>query len=142
MRTMLLLSMLLLTNTVAQAGIYKWFDDAGNVYYGDEPPPEAQVQTLDDITISTVPIREMAPPAKARVVIYTTQRCGYCVRAKQHLAQRGIDYDERDVERSAEHRKEFRALGGNGVPLIRVGDQVMKGYRKSNLDKMLATAGL
>ena len=29
---------------LAQAEVFKWVDDAGKVYYGDHPPPQARIQ--------------------------------------------------------------------------------------------------
>ncbi|MCB1736959.1 MAG: DUF4124 domain-containing protein [Gammaproteobacteria bacterium] len=127
----------------AQAEVFKWVDDAGKVYYGDHPPPQARIQTLTDAaTISVLPMPALAVPASPKVVMYTTRHCGYCQKAKAHLRRLGIPYDERDVESSSNNRSEFRKLGGKGVPLIVVGDQLMKGYRAENLDAMLAKAGL
>ncbi|MCB1734126.1 MAG: glutaredoxin family protein [Gammaproteobacteria bacterium] len=138
-----LMLMLMLLCPPAHSEVFKWVDDAGNVYYGDHPPSEAQIQTLSEAAIvSALPMRAPAVSAGPKVVVYSTTHCGYCKRAKAHLERRGIAFDERDVERSGEYRSEFRKLGGKGVPLIVVGDQLLKGYRAESLDAMLAKAGL
>jgi glutaredoxin-like YruB-family protein len=72
-----------------------------------------------------------------RVVIYTTSHCGYCVKAKQYFAQKGISYQEFDVENSNTAREEFQRLGGSGVPLILVGDRRIEGFDRAALDQAL-----
>jgi glutaredoxin len=67
--------------------------------------------------------------------------CGYCKRAKAHLAARGVPYDEVDVEATQRGQNEFTQLGGRGVPIILVGSQRMDGFDANGLDAMLAAAG-
>lgn len=87
--------------------------------------------------------RQTAPPAPGangsgkKVVMYTTSRCPACTAAKAYLARKGVTYEERDVERSADARTEFDRLGGRGVPLILVGDERMEGFSSQRLDQLL-----
>jgi glutaredoxin-like YruB-family protein len=82
------------------------------------------------------------PPAgsgnsSARVVMYTTQWCPACKAAKQYFQQRGISYDEIDVEASPENGQKFQSLGGSSVPLIIVNGESMAGFDKARLDQLL-----
>ena len=56
----------------------------------------------------------------ARVTVYTTQVCPYCVQAKRLLGERSIPYDEIDVSADAALRDEMvqRAGGKRTVPQI------------------------
>lgn len=72
-----------------------------------------------------------------RVVMFTTATCPACAAAKSYMARKGIQFEERDVNRSPEARAEFQRLGGRGVPLILVGDQKMEGFSAARLDQML-----
>jgi glutaredoxin len=72
-----------------------------------------------------------------QVVIYTTSHCPYCKQAKQYFAQKGIPYREVDVETSLTGKEAFRKLGGNGVPLIMVGDKKVDGFNAQELDRLL-----
>lgn len=72
-----------------------------------------------------------------QVVIYTTSHCPYCKQAKQYFAQKGIRYREIDVETSMSGKEAFRKLGGNGVPLIMVGDKKVDGFNAQELDRLL-----
>lgn len=72
-----------------------------------------------------------------RIVMYTTARCPACKAAKRYMAQRGISYDEKDVEATPSYLAEFQQLGGRGVPLILVGDKRMEGFNPKAFEGML-----
>ncbi len=56
----------------------------------------------------------------ARVEIYTSPFCGYCVRAKRLLSSKGVSFIEYDVlaDTSLRPTMEARANGGSTVPQI------------------------
>lgn len=60
----------------------------------------------------------------APVVIYTKFGCGYCFRAKQLLADKGVDYTEHDITMGGPRRAEMlaRVPGATTVPQIFIGD--------------------
>lgn len=64
------------------------------------------------------------------VVLYATSWCGYCRATRELLAREGVKYREFDIEQSAEGAKLYRALGGRGVPLLEVGDTLIRGYNE------------
>ncbi len=66
----------------------------------------------------------------ARVEIYTTSVCPFCVQAKRLLKELGIPYDELDVEDDAERRAEMirRAEGRRTVPQIFIDGEPIGGY--------------
>jgi glutaredoxin len=143
-----LLLVVLIAPLPASADVYKWTDAQHRVHYSDSPPPEAKAQQVKlkinsiqgPAVVST--LRD-APAAKAKdkVRIYTAAWCGYCKKAKAHLAAKGVPYDEVDVEASERGHSEFAQLGGRGVPVILVGNQRMDGFEAGRLDAMLAVAG-
>ena len=143
-----LLLTLLIASTPAGAGVYKWTDAQGHVHYSDDPPADAKAQQIK-VKINSIQgpavvstMRDTsAAKAKDKVRIYTAVWCGYCKRAKAHLAAKGVPYDEMDVETSERGRNEFAHLGGRGVPVILVGSQRMDGFDASALDMMLTAAG-
>jgi glutaredoxin 3 len=81
------------------------------------------------------------------VTIYTTRTCGYCRRAKQLLARKGVAFEEIDVTFNEARRAEMteRAGGRTSVPQIWIGEDHIGGcddlydleYVK-RLDAMLA----
>ena len=70
-------------------------------------------------------------PAVAKVVMYTTNPCGFCRQAKALLQSRGIDYEEIDLARSPEGREALVAKTGQMTfPQILVGERSIGGFRE------------
>jgi glutaredoxin 3 len=82
----------------------------------------------------------------ARIQIYTTPWCGYCVRAKLLLEGRGLAYEEIPLEDGAGFREQLHELtGGWTVPQIVIDGSPIGGYaelwrldRSGVLDRGLA----
>jgi glutaredoxin len=74
---------------------------------------------------------------KADVVIYSTSWCGYCKIAKAHFAEKGVSYEDIDIEKSADGAAKYKALGGGGVPIIVIKGQVIHGYDQRRIDALL-----
>ena len=82
----------------------------------------------------------------AKVEIYTTMICPYCVRAKRLLDQEQISYHEIDVSASRQLRQEMtqRSGGRTSVPQIFINDMHVGGsddlaalYHAGNLHKLV-----
>ncbi len=82
----------------------------------------------------------------ARIQIYTTRWCGYCVRAKTLLDSRGLAYEEVALDDDPAFRETVHeATGGWTVPQILIDDRPIGGYtelwrldRDGRLDELLA----
>ena len=82
----------------------------------------------------------------ARIQIYTTRWCGYCVRAKTLLEGRGIPYEEIAVDDDPAFRQRLLDVtGGWTVPQIVIDGEPIGGYtelwrldRSGALDERLA----
>ncbi len=83
----------------------------------------------------------------ARVEIYSSPYCPYCVRAKALLDRKGADYEEIDVMAKPDRRPEMeRRAGRHTVPQIFIDgthiggcDELMALDRKGGLDPLLAS---
>lgn len=65
----------------------------------------------------------------ARIQIYTTRWCGYCVRAKTLLEGKGIPYEEIAVDDDPAFRQRLLDLtGGWTVPQILIDGEPIGGY--------------
>lgn len=73
----------------------------------------------------------------ARVQVYTTEWCGYCVRAKALLTSKGIDFEEINLDDDPRFRQKLLELtGGWTVPQIVVDGRPIGGYTELwQLDK-------
>ena len=85
----------------------------------------------------------------ARILLYTTQYCGYCRAAKNLLRAKGLDYEEIDVGADQVKRLEMveRAHGRRTVPQIFIHGRHVGGYdelaaleREGKLNDWLANA--
>ncbi|ABC63382.1 glutaredoxin 3 [Erythrobacter litoralis] len=85
--------------------------------------------------------------SEPKVDIYTKFGCGYCVRAKRLLDEKGVDYEEFDITMGGPKRDEMRerAPGAMTVPQIFIGDTHVGGSdelhaleREGKLDPLLA----
>jgi len=83
------------------------------------------------------PQRHQPSSSKNSVKIFTTERCGYCTKAKDYFSGKGIAYTEYDIETSASARSEFQSHQGRGVPLIIINDNKIVGFNKQAIDMYL-----
>jgi glutaredoxin 3 len=82
----------------------------------------------------------------SEVVMYTTQYCPFCVRAKVLLRQKGIPFKEIDVGADADIRDEMiEASGRRTVPQIFINGRAIGGFEelraldaRGELDRLLA----
>jgi glutaredoxin 3 len=65
----------------------------------------------------------------ARIEVYTTPFCPYCVRAKRLLQERGLVYEEFDVAMDDALREQIIGRSGRRtVPQIFIDDRSIGGY--------------
>ncbi|NLP37239.1 MAG: glutaredoxin family protein [Firmicutes bacterium] len=72
------------------------------------------------------------------VIVYTSNTCPHCVSAKDYLTQKGIVFTEKNVSIDREARQELISQGFTGVPIIKIGDDVVVGFKQDKLDELLA----
>ena len=75
------------------------------------------------------------------VVVYSTPTCPHCHHAKEFLSQRGISFTEHDVSIDRAAADEMvRKTGQMGVPVITVDDEVVIGFDRTQLARLLANS--
>jgi glutaredoxin len=77
-----------------------------------------------------------ARQSQPRVLMYATSWCPYCAAARAFFQQHGVKYTEYDVERDMAARARFERFGG-GVPIIMVGETVVRGFDQRQLSTLL-----
>ncbi len=82
-------------------------------------------------------VEEQGVQVDSPVVMYSTQWCPYCSKARAYFERHKIAYVEYDIEASAQNRAQFQALNGRGVPLILVGDKRMEGFSVQSFEALL-----
>jgi glutaredoxin len=79
------------------------------------------------------------PPdfSHGQVLLYATDWCPYCEKTRALLAARGIPYREMNIETSAEARSQYHQLAANGVPVLVVAGEVVRGYHQKKMEAAL-----
>ena len=78
----------------------------------------------------------MRPAKPPRITLYSTSRCPNCRRLKQWLIQRGLRFQEFDIERNRRALREFQRLGARGVPVLLVDKQRVDGFDPKRLHRV------
>jgi glutaredoxin-like YruB-family protein len=72
------------------------------------------------------------------VTIYSTPVCHFCHLAKDFFAENNVAFTEHDVASDLERRKEMVDMTGQmGVPVIRIGDDVVVGFDEGKVKELL-----
>ncbi len=72
------------------------------------------------------------------VTIYSTPTCHFCHAAKEFFAENNVSYTEHDVASDMDKRAEMIDMTGQmGVPVIRIGDDVVIGFDEDKVKELL-----
>ncbi|MEN9921973.1 MAG: hypothetical protein RL097_249 [Candidatus Parcubacteria bacterium] len=75
------------------------------------------------------------------VTIYSTPVCHFCHAAKDFFQANNVAYTEHDVASDAAKRQEMIDMTGQmGVPVIKIGNDVVIGFDEPKLRELLAIA--
>ena len=72
-----------------------------------------------------------------KLVMYGTQWCPYCQKAKRYFAENNILYEERDVEASNDYRIKYTWLQSSGYPLFYYGAKRLKGFDEKAVARLV-----
>ena len=117
----------------AEADMHRYTDKTGRIHIVDnldDIPAEYREQVR---TIATPPPKPRlykpgAMMGSKRVDIYVTSWCGYCRKLENFLKSKRIPYQRHDIEKSSSARQAHLKMGGGGVPVVKVGSEVIRGY--------------
>ncbi len=72
------------------------------------------------------------------VTIYTTPTCHFCHAAKEFFKGNNVQFTEFDVASDMAKRQEMIEMTGQmGVPVIRIGDDVVVGFDEGKVKELL-----
>ncbi len=134
----LLYASTLLCVQVANAEVYKWVDERGQVHYTDQPVGITGITSAVDLPINTYAAPQILDSTyrSSGVVMYSASWCTVCRKAGKYFRQIGITFTEYDIERSVKGRREYNKLGARGVPVILVGDKRLNGFTEEAFNKL------
>ncbi len=69
--------------------------------------------------------------------ILVTSGCPYCKKLENFLDNNDIKYNRLDIEKDSKALALYMRLGGGGVPIVQIGDSVIKGYSPNAILKAL-----
>ena len=73
------------------------------------------------------------------VIVYSTPACHFCHAAKDFFTENNVAFEDVDVAIDAEKRQEMIEMTGQmGVPVIRIGDDVVVGFDEAKVKELLA----
>ena len=118
--------------------IYKWIDEKGKVHFSDKKPRDLEseeiklrINTYESVSYDTSIFN-----TGKKVVMYSTDWCAYCKKAKKYFVSKGIPFTEYDIEKNSEARKQYKQMGATGVPVILVGNKRMNGFSEEGFEKI------
>ena len=87
-------------------------------------------------------VAENADKPQKRVTVYTTPTCSWCTTLKTHLKKHGVRYSEVDVSRDQNAAQEMQRRSGQmGVPQTDIGGEMIVGFDKGKIDRLLGISG-
>ena len=102
---------------------------AGVAYLYQHWQPRAGTVPVDNIHLETI--------QNTRVVLLSTDWCGYCKLAKTFLDRNRIQYVELNIEKTQEGMRLYKQMNGNGVPIVLVGDTTIRGFSEELMIRAL-----
>lgn len=145
----------------ASPEIYQWKDKNGNIVFSDTEPEgiDAQIKKVRLDRIDKPPAaaytplpktetqRDNRPPTVGRaephsdikVLLYMTDWCPYCKKAREYINSIGADLTEYNVDKDKDRRKEMlvKSGGAKGVPLIDIEGTIIRGFSPAAIDSAI-----
>ena len=151
MRTLSLCSTVaaaLLLAAPAAHALFKVIGPDGRVTYTDRPPSPSEGRAMP-VNRETGRASDPALPFALRqvatrfpVTLYTASSCGdACALGRSLLSKRGVPFIERTAATDEEREAWPRIVGGSEAPVLKVGEQTLRGYAPVAWDETLDTAG-
>ena len=74
----------------------------------------------------------------AKIIIFSTPLCPFCYVLKNYLKEKGFVFEEVDVSKDEEKRKELiEKTGKLSLPVTEIDGQLVSGFDKKKIDQML-----
>lgn len=115
----------------------RWRDRAGRIEMDkrEERPSAAARQPAARSGPRAAP---GAPAQGQSVVVYTTSWCGWCRKTLAWLDDKGIPYENRDIERNPTYRDELiRKSGGSSIPVVEIDGNIIRGFDTKRMAQLL-----
>jgi len=138
MKSLILTISLLLSSSVSYAEIYKWVDANGKVHFSDQKSAsfKSEELTLEINTYTNVSVDKSIYNVGPKVVMYSTNSCGYCKKARKYFNKNNISYTDYNIEKNIQAKRRFKKMGARGVPVILVGNKRLNGFSERGFKRI------
>ena len=73
-----------------------------------------------------------------KIIIYSTPNCPYCIKAKEYLKEKGVEFEEIDISKDQEAAQDIMKRSKQmSVPVIEINGELVIGFDKEKIDKLL-----
>ena len=72
------------------------------------------------------------------VIVYTSTNCTHCRQVKSFLNDKGVEFEERNIEQNEDYAQQVWDMGLRAVPVTVIGDKRIVGMNKLQFDKALS----
>lgn len=141
-------AMLFAAGAIHAQSAYRWVDEQGKVHYSDRPPQTASGKV--EQRQLNAPAADKQPAFAMRramadypVTLYISSDCGdSCRQAVDFLRKRGVPFSEKSVSTQENLAALSKLTAGEArVPVMQVGNRVLKGFESAGWSTLLDAAG-
>jgi glutaredoxin 3 len=79
-----------------------------------------------------------APRGVGEVVVYTAPWCNWCRKTLAWLDERGVEYENRDIEENEAFKEELIEKTGRGsIPMVEIDGEIIRGFDPQRMSELL-----
>jgi mycoredoxin len=102
----------------------------GSIWLWSDRNTLANQNVINDIQVSELP--------SDSVILFATEWCPVCKKARKYFESHGIDYLEYDVEKSDAGMQEYKKISNSrGVPLVYYNGAYVLGFNENKIQRLL-----
>lgn len=127
-----------MTSSVALTETYRWQDEDGIMHISEQPPANKPYEggTISSYENPAYLNNSLGSQGSGEVIMYSTEWCPYCTKARRYFKRNKIPFREYDVETTKKGRRDYKALRARGVPVILIGHKRMNGFSEKSFEQM------
>ena len=73
-----------------------------------------------------------------KIKIFSTPNCPYCIKAKEYLKEKGLEFEEIDISKDQDAAQDIiKRSKQMSVPVIEIDGELVIGFDKEKIDELL-----